>query len=139
MEELTFQERLIDEVKSHQHLYASGDRKCKEKASSWADIGKKLTKEVEFCRKKWRALRDRFVKAKKNGTVSSSPILARMEWLSPHVKHRSITNDGVMMVSFICIYLFFIYFCLFKTQKTQYDYSCMSVMNGSSRLKRYKF
>ncbi|XP_076142007.1 NACHT, LRR and PYD domains-containing protein 3-like isoform X2 [Alosa pseudoharengus] len=92
MDRLNFQERLIDEVKCHQHLYAPKPRdqkNTKERECSWRDIAENLKSEVEVCRKRWRGLRARFVTAKKKGTVNSSPVLARMLWLSPYVRHRS--------------------------------------------------
>lgn len=105
MDKLKFQEQLINEVQRHQHLYVSDasklgyQKKSSARDNSWQEIALKLKSDVDICRKTWQSLRRRFAIAKNKGAVSLSPILARMEWLSPHVKHRSKSVGPELKVS----------------------------------------
>ncbi|XP_072233445.1 uncharacterized protein [Leuresthes tenuis] len=95
-----FDERLCKEVRGYPHLYNPSacfykdQEKCK---SSWREIAQTLGKEEWFCRNRWKALRDRFVRARKklqdkdaqvDGNTSLPHIHSLLSWLSDFVKHR---------------------------------------------------
>lgn len=76
--------------------------------NSWREIADVLGKDPHFCRKSWKNLRDRFVKAKKRaqgksgdpgGSQLVSPILNELGWLSQFIKHRETDTNFESEVS----------------------------------------
>ena len=64
-----FEELLCDEVRRYPHLYNPSLQYYKDAqmtTTSWGEIARTLGKEEKVCRAKWKYLRDRFVKIKKN-------------------------------------------------------------------------
>ncbi|XDV19160.1 hypothetical protein PO909_024698 [Leuciscus waleckii] len=87
--------------------------------NSWREIAKTLGKEDVFCRKVWKNLRDKFVKAKKKvhgrrgdpgGYKNNPPILNELSWLSQYVKHRETDSNMEFQVE-----------CLFKEEDNTRD------------------
>nr|XP_019935123.1 PREDICTED: transcription factor Adf-1-like [Paralichthys olivaceus] len=91
--------RLSEQVRLHRHLYDHSMREHRDHhmaQRSWGKIAQTLGKDEVFCRKVWKNLRDRYVRAKKRVHARSgeaeeekpSPIVMDMEWLCDFVKHR---------------------------------------------------
>ena len=60
--------RLAEEVQKYNHLYESSLKEYKDSvrtSNSWKEIADSIGEEVEFCKKKWRYMRESFVRAKK--------------------------------------------------------------------------
>ena len=71
-----FEELLCDEVRRYPHLYNPSLQYYKDAqmtTNSWGEIARTLGKEEKVCRAKWKYLRDRFVKIKKNAPRHLSP------------------------------------------------------------------
>jgi len=118
-----FDERLAEEVRKHRRLYdnACPSRKnSKATTATWRTIGGALAEEPALCMRRWKALRDKFVRLKKRikakphpqgqgsggsgGSGSELPGAAevavvgchhvihdKLSWLNDHVTHRSAT------------------------------------------------
>ena len=97
---MSFEENLIEQVKSFPHLYntSSEDYKDKQMALlSWSTISEKLGKPAGECKERWKYLRDQYAKKKKalEGR-SGDPGTKRHKWrffdslsfLADHIKHR---------------------------------------------------
>lgn len=94
-----FEFRLAEEVKKHLNLYDSSHVLYKDQyaaANSWREIAETLgTNNPETCKKKWTAIRDKFVKARKRtkgrsedaGRKRTPALLLQLPWLDRHVKH----------------------------------------------------
>ncbi|KAJ0065341.1 hypothetical protein NL108_007073 [Boleophthalmus pectinirostris] len=91
--------RLIEEVRKYDHLYNSSSKSYKDSQMSnhsWREIGLNLGVDSVECMKRWKNLRDKFVRyRRKIGSGSGDPggkkvpvFYTFMSWLEPHVKHR---------------------------------------------------
>ncbi|KAM9334643.1 uncharacterized protein ABDE67_021200 [Symphorus nematophorus] len=96
----SFQTRLAEQVRLHKHLYDSSLKEHRDSQmgiNSWKEIAATLGKDEGICRKMWKNMRDRFVKAKKKTQAKSGnpgkyrmlpPILMELGWLSQFTRHR---------------------------------------------------
>nr|XP_055051397.1 transcription factor Adf-1-like [Misgurnus anguillicaudatus] len=100
-----FEASLSELVRAYRHIYDSSMRDHKDSQmaqNSWKEIATTLGKEEIVCKKVWKNLRDRFVKAKKKvsgrsgdpgGYKINVPILSELGWLSQYVKHRETDSN----------------------------------------------
>ena len=101
-----FEERLAEQVRQYRHLYhpATKDHRQQQVSrNSWREIGQTLNIDPEECKKKWNALRDRFVKARKRmkskksgdaGGYNTVPkLFIQLQWLDDSIKHRKTTSN----------------------------------------------
>lgn len=106
-------ERIIEEVRKYDHLYNSSSRHykdCQMANNSWREISHNTGLEVAECMKKWKNLRDKYVRLrKKMSTRSGDPggqkvpaFYHFMSWLAPHVKHRETDSNYEAKV---CVYV----------------------------------
>ncbi|XP_062296542.1 uncharacterized protein LOC134001023 [Scomber scombrus] len=98
------EERLIEEVRKYDHLYNSSSKNykdCQVASNSWREISRNTGLEVVECMKRWKNLRDKYVRLrKKHATRSGDPGGRRvpafypfLSWLAPHVKHRETESN----------------------------------------------
>ncbi|CAL8313149.1 unnamed protein product [Lota lota] len=102
-----FDERLADEVRKHRRLYdnACPSRKnSKTTIATWKAIGNAVNEDPTVCMRRWKALRDKFVRLKKRIKTKKVPpgyegakvdvhvIHEKLSWLNEHVTHRTITD-----------------------------------------------
>ncbi|XP_065065919.1 uncharacterized protein LOC135691859 [Rhopilema esculentum] len=96
-----FEAKLIEEVQKHPHLYDSSSKEYRDAVkiqNSWEKISRNLNVTVEIVRKKWKYLRECYVKSRKismgnweDGRLSkANKYVAMLTWLAPFVKHRPI-------------------------------------------------
>ncbi|XP_058230477.1 uncharacterized protein LOC131343085 [Hemibagrus wyckioides] len=103
-----FEDQLAEEVRRYKHLYDPSSKHYKQSdvmLKSWKEIGKTLGEDPEVCMKKWKAIRDKFVRLKKrlkNRNGDSGPdeekepeYCMRLSWLNGFIKHRDTKNDLV--------------------------------------------
>ncbi|KAM8740061.1 uncharacterized protein AB9X84_020054 isoform 1-T1 [Acanthopagrus schlegelii] len=105
------QRKVAAQVRLHKHLYDSSMREHKDSemiANSWREIADNLGEEEAFCRRLWKNIRDRYVKAKKRSHMKCSvlggvapPILLELGWLAQFTRHRETDrfdyeDDGVV-------------------------------------------
>ena len=94
-----FEAKLIEEVQNHPHLYDSSLKEYRDAVriqNSWEEISRNLNVTVEIVRKKWKYLRECYVKSRKmamgnweDGRLSkANRYVAMLTWLAPFVKHR---------------------------------------------------
>ncbi|XP_039631353.1 transcription factor Adf-1-like [Polypterus senegalus] len=95
-----FEERLVKEVRKYTHLYDTSSQYYKDNnmaASSWREISSSIGLDVLECMKKWKNVRDKYVRlrkkmcSKKSGDHGGQKLPAFytfLSWLAPHVKHR---------------------------------------------------
>lgn len=96
-----FEEQLSEEVRRYKHLYDPTSKHYKHSdvvLRSWKEIGKTLGEQPEVCMKKWKAIRDKYVRLKKKfktRTGDSGPdeekepeYCMRLSWLNGFIKHR---------------------------------------------------
>ena len=102
-----FDERLSAEVRKHRRLYdnACPSRKnSKTTIATWKAIGNAVHEDPTLCMRRWKALRDKFVRLKKRiknkkvspgyegAKVEVNVIHEKLSWLNEHVTHRNITE-----------------------------------------------
>ncbi|CAL1591113.1 unnamed protein product [Knipowitschia caucasica] len=98
-----FEKRLAEEVRKYQNLYDTSLKSYKDaelNSNSWLEISQALGRSVPECTKKWRGLRDKFVRVRRKitttgGTVGADNVpgmYAFLSWLSPHIRHRDVKN-----------------------------------------------
>ena len=103
MENIT-EERLVEEIRRYENLYNPSLSTYKDSqmtANSWKEISAAIGIEVKECIKRWRRIRDKFVRLKKTTKCSSGDAggqtfpasLNFMSWLNPHIKHRETTSN----------------------------------------------
>ena len=94
-----FDAKLAEEVRKHRHLYDPSLDDYKDlvlTSRSWKEIAKTLQTEEHLCRKRWKYIRESFVRLKRKmrarnggGRKESSYKYSQMlSWMAPHVKHR---------------------------------------------------
>lgn len=112
----SFQAKLAKQVRQYKHLYDPSSRDYRDidmAMYAWNEIATTLGKDEAFCRKVWKNMRDRFVRAKKKIYVKTShrrrirlipTILIELDWLSQFTKHRETDNNlEVITAAIICI------------------------------------
>ncbi|XP_057708856.1 uncharacterized protein LOC130927215 isoform X2 [Corythoichthys intestinalis] len=93
------EERIVEEVRKYDHLYNPSSKNykdCQMASNSWREIAENTGLEVTECMKKWKNVRDKYVRvrkrmASKNGDPGGRKVPAfyhALSWLAPHVKHR---------------------------------------------------
>lgn len=103
-----FEDQLAEEVRRYKHLYDPTSKHYKHSdvvLKSWKEIGKTLGEDPEVCMKKWKAIRDKYVRLKKKlkiRTGDSGPdeekepeYCMRLSWLNGFIKHRDTKNELV--------------------------------------------
>nr|XP_054593402.1 transcription factor Adf-1-like [Nothobranchius furzeri] len=99
-----FEERLAEEVRKYEHLYNPSLKNYKDAQviyNSWKEIARILEMDVEQCMKKWRSMRDKFVRMKKTlkgtsgdpGGKKVPAFYVLLSWLEPHIKHRPTSSN----------------------------------------------
>lgn len=94
-----FEAKLCQEVHKYPHLYDSSLTEYRDPIkiqNTWSIIAEKLTTDVNAVKKKWKYLRECYVKSRKSAQRRNSegrlgkPIKYHdmLVWLSPFVKHR---------------------------------------------------
>ncbi|KAM9836054.1 uncharacterized protein ACBR49_019734 [Aulostomus maculatus] len=100
------EERVIEEVRKYDHLYNSSSKHykdCQMANNSWREISQSTGLEVAECMKKWKNLRDKYVRLRKRmATRSGDPAGQKvpafyhfLSWLAPHMKHREMDSNYV--------------------------------------------
>ncbi|KAM4562362.1 uncharacterized protein PAE49_010858 [Odontesthes bonariensis] len=99
------EERLIEEVRKYENLYVTTRKDYKDPEitnNSWREIAEILGMDVETCIKKWRFLRDKYVRLIKkmascrgdsDGDQKVPVLCLFLSWLEPHVKHRHTSSN----------------------------------------------
>lgn len=93
------EERLITEVKKYEHLYNSSCKDYKDSKisyNSWREIAHNIGLDATECMKRWKNLRDKYVRRRRKMACRSEDpderrapaFYAHLSWLEPHVKHR---------------------------------------------------
>ncbi|XP_071368930.1 uncharacterized protein, partial [Centroberyx affinis] len=95
------EERLAEEVRKHVHLYdplAPNYKDHRLSVRTWREISKTVGLDTAECLRKWKNLRDKFVRVRKklqqekrggDGAGKRIPAFCHLlSWLSPHIKHR---------------------------------------------------
>ncbi|XP_060763998.1 uncharacterized protein LOC132872899 [Neoarius graeffei] len=103
-----FEDQLAEQVRRYKHLYDPSSKNYKHSEvvlKSWKEIGKSLGEDPEVCMKKWKAIRDKYVRLKKklksrNGDSGPDEdkepeYCMRLSWLSGFIKHRDTKSDFV--------------------------------------------
>lgn len=99
-----FEERLTEEVRRFKHLYDTTSPLYKTHdatVNSWREIGTALGRDPQVCLKRWKALRDRYVRMKKKlkgrsgdpGGQKIPPFYTVLSWLSGYIKHRDAESN----------------------------------------------
>ncbi|XP_029936239.1 uncharacterized protein LOC115379618 [Myripristis murdjan] len=109
----SFEERLSDLVRNYTHLFDNTSPLHSDKhacQNSWRQIAGVLGVDAETCHKKWKAIRDRYVRARRKMLEKRSgdgaeeifcpAVLKRLSWLQSYVSHRNTdTNFPRSMMS----------------------------------------
>ncbi|VVC95313.1 uncharacterized protein LOC126967101 [Leptidea sinapis] len=95
-------ENLVQLVKPHSHLYNLLDPSRKNilgRESTWQEIAKVLMKPVEECKKRWRGLRDSYMRSKRMGAMHKTKIslFENLQFLDS-VPNECSANDTSEMV-----------------------------------------
>ncbi|XP_028325485.1 uncharacterized protein LOC114477422 [Gouania willdenowi] len=96
-------DRIIEEVKKYENLYNSNSEHYKDSITvnnSWQKISLATGMEVTECMKRWKNLRDKYVRlCKKRTSIGGDvvnqklpPYYRALTWLDQHVKHRGIKS-----------------------------------------------
>ena len=123
------EEHLMKLVRIHEHIYQNNHRLHADKYAvdnAWREIAREVGAEVGDCQKRWKTIRDRYVrnrrkwqKANKSGAGASSyefsPILTQLSWLSDFIKHRAGENNYEVLKTCIA-QLLSIFMCLSVTR-----------------------
>ncbi|XP_022117272.2 transcription factor Adf-1 isoform X1 [Pieris rapae] len=90
-----FEDNLIELVRNYPSLYKNKDKKHTSllvKENCWREIAKKLNKTEAECKKRWRSLRDSFIKLQRtHGGRTRWPYHNAMRFLLPHIEPKSET------------------------------------------------
>uniref|UniRef100_A0AC34EZR0 MADF domain-containing protein n=1 Tax=Panagrolaimus sp. ES5 TaxID=591445 RepID=A0AC34EZR0_9BILA len=104
---MTFNELLIQEVRSHPELYDQQHRVCTDNGERnliWESIAARIDESVsgEFAKKRWLQMRDRYRKelksALRSGVIPKWPYFEKLSWLDPYLKDN---KPGSISSSFI--------------------------------------
>ncbi|CAL8277587.1 unnamed protein product [Arctogadus glacialis] len=98
------EERIAEEVRNYEHLYDTslrGYKDAQKANNSWKEIAENVGLSVPECIKRWRSLRDKYVRIQRKMTTSSGdaggqhkvPALSFLSWLGPHIKHRETSSN----------------------------------------------
>ncbi|KAG5269777.1 hypothetical protein AALO_G00206000 [Alosa alosa] len=97
------EERLVEEIRKYEHLYDSSSPDYKDSqmvADAWCEISEIVGLSVTECTKRWKNLRDKYVRLRKrhatNGDIGRKKVPAFylcLSWLAPYVKHRDIESN----------------------------------------------
>ncbi|XP_078138373.1 uncharacterized protein LOC139919798 [Centroberyx gerrardi] len=100
------EERLAEEVRKHVYLYdplAPNYKDHQLSVRTWREISKTIGLDTAECLRKWKNLRDKFVRVRKklqqekrsgDGVVKRIPAFYHLlSWLSPHIKHRDTDSN----------------------------------------------
>ncbi|XP_077385816.1 uncharacterized protein LOC144023810 [Festucalex cinctus] len=91
------EKKLCEEVRKCMNLYDASSPNYKDiqmAAKSWRSISVAVGLEMIECQRRWKVLRDRFVRMKRKGGKSgkaangTADFYNLMSWLSPHIRHR---------------------------------------------------
>uniref|UniRef100_A0AAV2LDL5 MADF domain-containing protein n=1 Tax=Knipowitschia caucasica TaxID=637954 RepID=A0AAV2LDL5_KNICA len=94
------EERLCEEVRRYVHIYDANSRDYKDAqmtGNSWREISQTLGMDVAECQRRWKLVRDKFVRLKKKmvgrsgdaGDGQKVPgLFHSLSWLTPYVRHR---------------------------------------------------
>ncbi|XP_053169755.1 zinc finger and BTB domain-containing protein 40-like [Scomber japonicus] len=97
----SFEERLCEQIRRYPHIYNSSLREYKDNQlllKSWRKVAQALGRDENFCRQKWKYLRDRYVRAKRKlkgrrcGPYSPI-IISKLDWLSDFIRHRPTESE----------------------------------------------
>ncbi|XP_076004479.1 uncharacterized protein LOC142998387 isoform X2 [Genypterus blacodes] len=90
--------RLAEEVRKYEHLYDTSSRKHQDYqvvVNSWREISAHVGLDVRECMRKWKYVRDKYVRVQKKVRRGGKPgskvraFAVFLSWLEPHIKHRS--------------------------------------------------
>lgn len=97
------EERLVEEIRKYEHLYDSSSPDYKDSqmvADAWCEISEAVGLSVTECTKRWKNLRDKYVRLRKkqalNGDIGRKKVPAFylcLSWLAPYVKHRDVESN----------------------------------------------
>ncbi|XP_055076355.2 uncharacterized protein [Misgurnus anguillicaudatus] len=99
------EERLAEEVRKYVHLYDTTSSHYKDAqmaSNSWREIVENMGLEKTECLKRWKNMRDKFVRLRKKlGSARSGDpggkkvpaLYIFLSWLEPHVKHRQTESN----------------------------------------------
>ncbi|XP_072108227.1 uncharacterized protein [Mobula birostris] len=99
------EKRLMEEVQKYVHLYDSSSpdyKDCQMASNSWKEISKNIGLDITECTKRWKNLRDKYVRARKRlskrsgdrGRKNKMPVFyLPLSWLAPHIKHRETESN----------------------------------------------
>ncbi|XP_051782858.1 transcription factor Adf-1-like isoform X2 [Erpetoichthys calabaricus] len=99
------EERLAEEVRKYAHLYDSSSQYYKDYqmvANSWSEIAANIGLDVGECLKKWKNVRDKYVRLRKKicnrrsgdpGGQKLPAFYVFLSWLAPHVKHKEMESN----------------------------------------------
>ena len=91
--------KLCEEVQKYRHLYDSSMKEYRDSIrvqNSWMEIAQNLEIDLDSAKKKWKYIRECFVKSKKTAKGKSgegrsgkqNKYYDMVSWLSPFIKHR---------------------------------------------------
>ena len=94
-----FDLKLVEEVRKHRNLYDTDVKEYNDivsKTVSWKEIAQNMESDVKKCKKKWRYMRESFVrmkrKVKRNGGdmryENACKYTDPLAWLTPYIRHR---------------------------------------------------
>ncbi|XP_028974992.2 uncharacterized protein LOC105013099 isoform X2 [Esox lucius] len=100
------EELLSEQVRRYQHLYDPSSKLYKNSGvtnNSWKEIGEILGEEPTTCQKRWKLMRDKYVRIKKklssrsgdSGGNKVPPYYRKLSWLSGYIKHRETDSNFV--------------------------------------------
>lgn len=94
---------IIEEIRKYDNLYDSSSRHYKDGQmanNSWREISRSTGLEVTECMKRWKNLRDKYVRRLKRKATKGDPVGQNvpafynlMSWLAPHVRHREMDSN----------------------------------------------
>ncbi|XP_041825528.1 uncharacterized protein LOC121629794 [Melanotaenia boesemani] len=96
--------RLIEEVRKYCNLYDATSRNYKDaqmSSKSWKEIADVVGLEVPECMKRWKNLRDKYVRVKRKmsgrngeaGGQKTPAFFILLSWLAPHIRHRETQSN----------------------------------------------
>lgn len=101
------EERLAEEVRRYPNLYDSSSKHYKDNklaTSSWKEISERTgLQSAEEAAKKWKNLRDKYVRLQRKMVPASKKtpaLVIILSWLAPHIRHRDIGSSFDAKVSF---------------------------------------